>query len=210
VSRPFDLDLDQCVTAVAGPLVWAKAGGRDPGAGPPAHVRLHRLTAFLGGPVVELHGGRVGEMRASGLVTTEVTADACLFAGVPGAGRPLAEVDGTGLDPADPNAVLRWGSRGRGANRYANFDAAAITAVVRPGDAAAKEWDWNQWLAFAGELGRPVGTAAFADAPEGLSELAGMTPADAVVKAVTFPDLSDPKPDDAGADPGKVARPAAR
>jgi hypothetical protein len=208
-SRPFDLDLDQCVTAVAGPLVWAKAGGRAPDAGLASHVRLHRVTAFLGGPVVELRGGRVGEMRASGLVPTEVTADASLFVGVPGAGRPIAEVDGTDLTFDDPNRVLKW-EPGRGANRYANFDAGAITAVVRPGDAPVREWDWNRWLEFARELGRPVGTVTFEDAPDGLAELSGMTPADAVVRAVAFPDLTDPRPADAGADPEMVARPAAR
>jgi hypothetical protein len=209
-SRPFDLDLDQCVTAVAGPLVWAKAGGREAGAGT-SHVRFHRVTAFLGGPVVELHGGRFGEMRASGLVPTEVTADTSLFAAVPGAGRAIAEVDGTDLDQADPNRVLKWADRSRGSNRYANFDAGAITVVVRPGgDTPVKEWNWDQWLMFAGELGRPVGTATFRDAPDDLAELAGMTPANAVVQTVTFPDLTDPKPADAGAEPDKVAPPAPR
>ncbi len=211
VSRPFDLDLDQCVTAVAGPLVWAKAGGRAADAGPVSKVRFHRVTAFLGGPVVELHGGRLGEMRASGLVPTEVTAEASLFVGVPGAGRAIAEVDGTDLDRDDPNRVLKWEPGRGGANRYANFDAGTITVVVRPGgDAPAREWDWDRWLAFARELGRPVGTATFADAPDALGELAGMTPADAVVKSVTFPDLTDPRPADAGADVEKVARPAGR
>jgi len=210
-SRPFDLDLDQCVTAVAGPLVWAKAGGRAADAGPVSRVRLSRVTAFLGGPVVELHGGRLGEMRASGLVPTEVTAEASLFVGVPGAGRAIAEVDGTDLDRDDPNRVLKWEPGRGGANRYANFDAGAATVVVRPGgDAAAREWDWDRWLAFARELGRPVGTATFADAPGGLGELSGMTPADAVVQSVTFPDLADPRPTDAGADVEKVARPAGR
>ncbi len=209
-SRPFDLDLDQCVTAVAGPLVWAKAGGRAADAGLASTVRLHRVTAFLGGPVVELHGGRVGEMRASGLVPTTVTAEASLFAAVPGAGRPLAEVDGTALDPNDPNRVLKWETGRAGTNRYANFDAGAITVLVRPGDAPVGEWDWDKWLMFAGELGRPLGTAAFEDAPDGLADLPGMTPALAVVRSVTFPDLTDPKPADAGADAVKVARPAGR
>ncbi|MFO0796490.1 MAG: hypothetical protein U0804_03375 [Gemmataceae bacterium] len=210
VSRPFDLDLDQCVTAVAGPLVWAKAGGRAADAGQASRVRFHRVTAFLGGPVVELHGGKVGEMRASGLVPTEVTAEASLFVGVPGAGRPIAEVDGTDLDRDDPNRVLKWEPGRGGANRYANFDAGAVTVLVRPGDAPTKEWDWDKWLAFARELGRPVGTATFADAPDGLGELSGMTPADAAVRSVAFPDLPDPRPADAGADPAKVARPAGR
>jgi hypothetical protein len=208
-SRAFELDLDQCLTALAGPLVWAKAGGRDPGAGPTSAVRLHRVTAFLGGPVVELHGGRVGEMRASGLVPTVVTAGESLFVGVPGAGRPMAEVDGTDLDRTDPNRVLRWVT-GRGANRFANFEPAAPTLVVRPGDAPVREWDWDRWLEFAGELGRPVGTVTFADAPDAPGDLGGMTPADAVIRGVTFPDLSAARPADAGVDPEKVARPAGR
>jgi hypothetical protein len=106
--------------------------------------------------------------------------------------------------------VLKWEPGRGGANRYANFDAGAITVLVRPGDAPTKEWDWDKWLAFARELGRPLGTATFADAPDGLGELSGMTPADAAVRSVAFPDLTDPRPADAGADPTKVARPAGR
>ncbi|MBX9583225.1 MAG: hypothetical protein K2X87_23205, partial [Gemmataceae bacterium] len=206
-SRPFHLDLEQCVTALDGPVVGVKAAGRDPGGAVPAAVRLSRVTALLGGPVVELHAGRVGEMRATGLVPVEVTADGCLFAAVPGAGRPVAEVVGADLDKADPNRVLRW-DRGDAPNRYANFDSAAAAAVVRPGDGPDREWGWTDWIAFAREVGRPVGRVVFADGPDGPKDLASVAPADLRVRSADFPGLmTGAKPGDAGADPEKVARP---
>lgn len=206
-SRPFQLDLEGCVTALNGPVVGVKAAARDPGGATPATVRLARVTAVLGGPVVELNGGRVGEMRASGLVPTHVTADGCLFAAVPAAGRPLVEVAGAELDRAD-GGVLRW-DRGADPNRFANFDPAAPPVVVRPGDAPAREWSWNDWFAFAGEVVKPAGTARFDRPPAGLKELMTLTAADVRVRAVEFRDVPDAKPADAGADPDKVARPVA-
>jgi hypothetical protein len=205
VSRAFDLKMDQCVTGLNGPVVYAKAGGRDPGAATPAAVRLTRVTALLGGPLVELHGGRVGEMRASGLVPTTVTASGCLFAAVPGAGRPIVEVVGADLDPTDPNRVLRW-ERGD-PNRFANFEPTSPVAVVRPDAETMQGWDWDQWIGFAREVGRPVGRVTFEDEPDGLRTLAALRPADVEVRRVDFPDLTDAKPDDAGARVSEVARP---
>lgn len=207
-SRPFALDMDQCVTALGGPLVAVKAAGRDPGGVGPATARLTRVTALLGGPVVELQAGRVGEMKASGLVPVEVTADGCLFAAAPGAGRPVAEVVGADLDKADPNRVLRW-ERGEAANRYANFDPTAAVAVVRPGDGVDREWGWTDWLAFTrGESGRPVGKVTFAAGPAKLRDLGAVVPADVQVTAVDFAAvLAGAKPADAGADVGRVAKP---
>jgi hypothetical protein len=203
VSRPFALDMDQSLTAMYGPVVFARAGGRETGAAGPSTVRLSRVTALLGGPLIELHGGRIGEMRSSGLVPTNVTADGCLFAGVPGAGRGIVEIDGTELDPMDPNRILRW-DRGD-PNRFANFDTPVV--YIRPGDGSTQEWDWNSWISFAREVGRPVGKVFFAEGPTGPRELATIEPEDATVKEIEFPDLVDPKPGDAGADPGRVARP---
>ncbi|MDB5309177.1 MAG: hypothetical protein JWO38_3379 [Gemmataceae bacterium] len=204
-SRPFDLRMEQCITALNGPVVYVKAADRDPGSATPSTVRLSRVTALLGGPLVELHAGKLGQMRASGLVPTTVTADGCLFAAVPGAGRPIIEVVGTELDRTDRNGVLRWGG-GDHPNRFANFDPTAPAAVVRPDDDSTHSWNWNEWIGFARELGRPVGKVTF-DRPGALKDLATLKPADAAVRAVDFPDLTGPKPDDAGADPGKVARP---
>ncbi|MBA4063266.1 MAG: hypothetical protein C0501_06055 [Isosphaera sp.] len=194
VSRPVEVDLVQTLSALDGPVFAAEARGKPAEAARSA-LRLTRSTVFAGGPVVELKAGRAGE---AALVRLAVSADETLFAAVPNAGRPLVELDG--VDPADVtgnNPVLARGEWK--ANRYANFDAAAVVMVARPADgAAAKEWNWDQWVSFAGELVRPVGAVKFEAAPGGLRDLAAVKPADAAVKAVDFPDLPDAKPADAG------------
>src|SRR5262249_39795015 len=79
----------------------------------------------------------------------------------------------------------------------ANFAPGGAVAVVRPGGDGTntKEWDWNQWMTFAGEPGnKPVGMAMFEKPPPGLRELAAIKPADVAVKDVDFPDLAGAKP----------------
>jgi predicted Ser/Thr protein kinase len=203
VSRAVKVEASQTLTAVEGPLFLAEPAGKAL-AGARSYLKLNRVTALVGGPVVELKAGKAGEMmRTGGLVPLDVDADECLFVGVPGAGQPLVELDG--IDAADVKTVLTW--QIRKANRYANFDAATATVLIRPGDGSTpKEWDWNQWIAFSGEppaagtTGKPVGKVTFERGPAGLKELAALKPTDAVVKEVDFPDLTDPKPTDAGAE----------
>jgi hypothetical protein len=211
MSRPFELDMKQCITAIGGPVVGVRAAGRDPGASAGSLVRFSQVTALIGGPLIELHGGKVGEMRASGLVPTTVTADACLFAAVHGAGQPIVEVEGTDLDPKDSNQVLKW-VRGE-PNRFANFDPLMPVAVVRPGGDGTPppDWGWNTWIQFAGEVGYPVGKVTFVDEPAGLQELSSVNPGKLRVKKFDFPDSPDLKSGTAtiGAEPDKVASPTA-
>ncbi len=201
VSRAVKIEAGHTLTAIDGPLFLAEPAGKA-SVGARSYLKLNRVTALVGGPLVELRAGKTGEMmRTGGLVPLDVDADECLFAAVPGAGQPLVEFDG--IDPADAKTVLAW--QVRKANRYANFDDKSAVAIVRPGaeGSTAKEWDWNQWIAFAGEppaAGKPVGKVMFEKGPTGLTTLVAIKPADAVVKDVEFPDLTDPKPTDAGAD----------
>jgi len=197
VSRAVKVDIDQSLTAIDGPIFLAEPGGKA-NLGVRSSLRLTRLTAFIGGPIVELRGVKLGEMRASGLVPLEVHADECLFVAVPNAGRPLVEIDG--IDATEAKTVLEW--KVQTANRYANFDDKAIVMIVRPGtdEGSLKELSWDQWITFAGEKdGKPVGKVMFEKAPTGLQDLASLRPADAVVKSVEFPDLTGAKPGDAGA-----------
>jgi hypothetical protein len=204
-SRPFELDATNCVTALEGGFVLAEAAAKDPGGAARAAVRLSRVTAVLGGPVVELRGGKVGEMRAAGLAPLDVTAEQCLFAAVPGSPRPLVELDG--IDPTDVDRLLTW--EARKPNQYANFDAGAQLAVLRPGDESGpKGWDRDTWLGFARERGRPVGKVTFAAGPDELRDLAAVRPADVAVRAADFPDLPDARPGDAGAEVRDVPKPA--
>src|SRR5207248_2001809 len=142
-------------------------------------LRLNRVTAFVGGPMVELRAGKALESKPSGLVPLEVHANECLFVSVPGAGQPLVELDG--IDMTEAKTLLEW--RVQTANRYANFDDKAAVMIVRPGTdgSTPKELSWDQWITFAGEKdGKPIGKVTFDKAPTGLHDLAAMKPADAV------------------------------
>lgn len=197
VSRPVKLELSQTLAAIDGPLFLAEPGGKTL-VGARSSLKLHRVTAFAGGPLVEMRGARAGEMRASGLVPLDVHADECLFAAVPGSGLPLVELDG--IDPTDVKSVLEW--QVRSSNRYANFEDAAPVVMVRSGvdGNPPKPWDWTTWIAYVGEqpAGKTVGKVMFMKAPTGLSDLATIKPEDAIVKEVKFPEAPDAKPDEAG------------
>jgi hypothetical protein len=194
VSRPVEVDVAQSLVALDGPVYAAEAKGK-PAEAARSVLRLTRSTVLAGGPVVDLHAGRAGD---GGLVRLGVSAKETLFAAVPGAGRGLVELDG--VDPADVGGNTPVLARDEWAgNRYANFDAGATVLVARPGDGAVpKEWGWDQWVSFSGELNKPVGTVKFEAPPAGLKELAAVKPADAAVKAVDFPELDGAKPADAG------------
>jgi len=204
-SRPFALEMTNTITALNGPVIFANNAGRDVGPNAATTIHLSRVTALLAGPFLELHGGTFGTMKGSGLVPTTLTAERCLFAAVPGVTAPLVDVSGTDLDRMDPNRVLKWNATEP--NRYANFEATAAATLVKPDAGASQSWTWSDWLAFARETSRPVGKATFENAPSDVRDLLKLKPDDARVKSVEFPDLTDPKPGDAGADQEKVAAP---
>ncbi|HSQ58066.1 MAG TPA: hypothetical protein VLM40_20240, partial [Gemmata sp.] len=188
----------------------AEAGKMQSGAS--ASLNLKRLTAFAGGPIVEMRGSRpaVGEMHASGLVQLRVHADECLFAGVPFAGRPLVEIDG--VDPEEATRLLSW--QVQNANRYANFEDAATVMLVRPSTEGmmTRDWNWNQWITFAAEpaagVGKRLGKVDFDNPPAGLASLGTFKPGDAAVKSMVFPDLEGKKPIDVGAAIERLPTPA--
>ncbi len=201
VTRPLNLEMTDTLTAIDGPVLLNEAGG-EPTAGM-SHAKFLRVTAFAGGPIVEMRGGKVTDaMRASGLVKLEVDADECLFVAVLGAGQRLLELEG--VEPTDWKSVLNW--KVMKANRYANFDAVVAVAQIRPGgDGFAKEWTWDDWVNNVGEpasaIGKRLGKVTFVAPPASLKELVAVKPADVTVKSVDFPDLMGTKLPDAGADP---------
>jgi hypothetical protein len=207
VSRPFALDVTGSLVALDGPVICTEAGGKPAGA-PGSSARLTRTTVLVGGPVVEMHGSKATDPKGAGLVKLGVEADECLFVAVPGAGRPLVEVEG--VDPADVMSVFAW--RVSKGNRYANFEPAAVMALIRPGgDGAAKEWTRDDWI---GNVGEPVGAdkrfhaVTFATPVTALKDLAAVRPADVAVKSSDATDLIDAKALGVGADP--AALPPAR
>jgi serine/threonine protein kinase len=199
VSRPFDLEVTNSLTAIDGPLLLTRAGGK---AVPGGHgtAKFTRLTALVAGPLVEMHAAETGDlMKNAGVVPVRVEADECLFAAVPSAGRPLIDLDGVDPDDVKNRVVLNW-QTARG-NRYANFDERATFALIRPpgGESTPKEWDSARWIDYAGEppaAGKPLGAVKFEKEPEGLRDLAAVRPADLAVTTTDFP---AGKPD-AGAD----------
>lgn len=205
-SRPFNLDMENTITGLDGPVIFANNAGRDLGGGNGSAIRLSRVTALLGGPFIELHGGAFGVMKSSGLVQTTISSDRCLFAAVPGAATPMVEVEGTDFDRSDPNRVLKWETREP--SRFVNFGTTA-PVIVKSEAGGTQEWMWREWIEFARELsaGRTVGKVAFADEPDNQKDLSKLKPADVRVKSVDLPDLPDAKPSDAGADTEKVALP---
>jgi serine/threonine protein kinase len=193
VSRTVKVDLTDSLTAIDGPMILAEPAGKSM-AGAKSSLTLNHVTAFVGGPIMEMRGGKVGEMRSTGLVPFEVHADKCLFAGVPGAGKSLVELDG--VDPGDLKPILEW--RNLNSNRYANFEEGTAAMIVRPGDGATpKEWDWNGWNTFVGESpanSQSLVKLTFALPPTSLKDLAAIKPRD-----IVFPDTTELKLEDLGA-----------
>jgi len=200
VSRAVKVDVGQSLTALDGPFFFAEPGGKQ-GMNARSAIRFSHVTALIGGPLVELRASeKVGEMRTSGLVPVTVEANACLFAAVPTAGQPLVELNG--IDVSEIATLIPWSVQS--ANRYANFDNSVAMMIIRPGGEGnmPKEWNWNQWLAYASEpAGNPQGSVTFEKGPTGLRDLAALRPIDVELKDSTFADLVDPKPGDFGADP---------
>lgn len=204
VSRPFSFDMTDSLTALDGPVLYAEAGGKV-AAGASSKAVFARVTALAGGPVVEMRGGKAAsDPKASALTKLDVETDECLFVGVPGAGRPLLELDG--VDPTDVKAVLTW--QVKKANRYAGFETSAALAQIQPAsEGTPKVWTRDDWIANVGEppgADKRFGTVTFTGTIAGLKDLAAVKPADTGAKAVDFPDLSDPKALEVGAAPAKL------
>src|SRR5262249_3420889 len=54
VSRPFDLDLDQCLFCLGGSLLFVEANSDPTMPEPRSHVKLNHLTTWLGEPLLYL------------------------------------------------------------------------------------------------------------------------------------------------------------
>jgi hypothetical protein len=206
VSRPLSLEMSNTLTALDGPVFLAEAGGRSTGAAA-STAKFTRVTMLAGGPVVEMRGGKTADaMRAAGLVPLRVDADRCLFVAVPGAGRPLVDLDG--VDPTEWKSVLTW--HVTDANRYANFESGAVLAAIRPGgDGIPKEWTRDDWIAHVGEpvgADKRFGQLTFATPITGLKDLSAVKPADAAAKTIDFPDLPGAKELDVGVDPAELKK----
>ncbi|MBY0459024.1 MAG: hypothetical protein K2V38_16935, partial [Gemmataceae bacterium] len=182
-SRPVHLEMTDTLTAIYGPVLLAEAGGKASGG--TGTARFNRVTALVGGPLVEMHGPEAADLtRPAGLTKFDVEADDCLFADVPGAGRPLLEL--VRVDPTDWKAVVSW--QVKKGNWYANFDDRSPARIQPPSEGAVKEWGWDDWAANAGEpagASRRTGKVTFAAPPADPKDLAAVKPADLAIKGTS-------------------------
>jgi serine/threonine protein kinase len=206
VSRPASASFADSLTALDGPVLLSEGGGKPGAVGTGGEAKFARVTVLAAGPLVELRG-KPGDPKGGNPVRYKVETDECLFVQVAGAGKPLAEVEGA--DPMDLKAVLDW--QVKKPNRYANFDATAALALVRPGgELPAKELARDDWFAHAGEppgADKRFGTVTLVAPPAALADLLKLKPADAAVKSADFPDAAEPKALEAGTDPKALPLP---
>jgi hypothetical protein len=198
-ARPFELRVDNSVTALAGPVVEIDAASKAPPPGTAATIRFNQFTAALAGPLLDLAprpalGGR------SAWVPVSVEAERCLFTPVE-PGHPLVALDGG--DPMTPADTFRFtASR---ANWYANFPAATTFMDLLPANEMLepKSFDADGWFTFTGEKAdQSIGRVVFEAPLPPARKLGAVKPADLGVR------MGLPGGGTAGADVTKVAKPA--
>ena len=94
VTRAVRVEIFHSLSSIDGPLYLGEAGGKS---NLPARssLTLAHVTAFVGGPLVELRGPeRANAMGTSGLASIDTDMSSSLLAGVPGAGQPFVELNG--------------------------------------------------------------------------------------------------------------------
>jgi hypothetical protein len=193
--------LNNTLTALEDALFYAQAGGKNLGGGT-SSLKLTRVTALTGGPILELHGTKSSDsMRPGGLLKVEVEAAECLFVAVPNAGRPLVELDG--VDPAEVKSVFNW--RATKANRYANFETSAVLAAIRPnGEGFPKEWTRTAWIDNVAEpppdAEKRFGEIRFRSPLPPLKEIVKVHPDHLTIQMAEFQDRPENLPIEVGVD----------
>lgn len=206
-ARPFELDVKNTLTALSGSVVVVDPPARSPIAGT-ALVHLDRVTAALGGPLLDLRHGRPTDDRMPGWVMVEVRADRCMFAPM-GPGVPLVTVDGG--DTTAPTRSFTWTTLGT--NWYANYNAADTFLEVIPADAMdlTRMFDADEWFGITSEKpAQSLGTVTFAGWPTSGKATVAILPADLRPTSADFP-TAVPRPliGDAGVSTASLPRPAA-
>jgi hypothetical protein len=199
-GRGFGLEMSNVMTALEGPIVSVDPAAKDMAPSARGRMTLSRVTAALGGPVLEQRAGRNGSA-----VPVDVSAERCLFAPV-GTARPLVRMDVS--DPAGPEKFLTW--QADGPNLYANFDRSATVLEVRPAEddgTTPLVWDGVDWMRFTKESGKSMSKARFGNWPDGGRDVAETRAADLRLLDVTDPDLTAVKPGAVGADADAIPKP---
>jgi hypothetical protein len=139
-SRPFELDLENCIVALSGSLVTIDGNGTEPQAQPLGRIRLDRVTTYLMDHLVQLRAGKNGK----GLVPTSVGAQNCLFASA--GSKAFIYLDGLDGEKQMRELFLWEGSH----NAYDGFDKLLDQQPV--GEAMVMlRFDQEKWRMFANE-----------------------------------------------------------
>jgi serine/threonine protein kinase len=139
-SRPFDLDVENCIVALAGSLVNVEGGAADPGLASSARIKLERVTTYLTDHLVQLRASRNGKV----LTATTVSAVKCLFAAA--GGNAFIHLDGPDTEK-QMKELFFWEG---GHNAYDGFE--KLLAQQAAGDKmVVLRYDEEKWRMFANE-----------------------------------------------------------
>jgi serine/threonine protein kinase len=200
-GRPFELDIENSMTALAGPVLEVDASNKQQSMGSVATVRLTRVTAALSGPVLDLGLRRAGTGRQNGWVPIEVRSERCLFTQIE-RGTALVLVDGG--DPTSLRQSFTW-TTGPVSNWYANFPAtASFLEVIPPDDQMmTRTFTAEEWLVLTGERAESsIGKVAFVGGTSVLRKPLEVRAADMAIWSSPLGTAED-----AGADVKQVAKP---
>jgi hypothetical protein len=146
-GRRFELELDSTLAALDGSLAAVSGGAKEPPAGPPAQVRLRRVTAALTEHVLALKAYRDDDRHGPGLAPVQVTSDESLL--VAATGRALVHLDGIDADEQVRQLVTWAGQK----TLYGNMGPALLDVQPSSPDRMPlpMPYDAERWLTFTHE-----------------------------------------------------------
>jgi serine/threonine protein kinase len=117
-SRPFNLQVDNCLVALDGSFLIVDGAGKDPGMRSRSEIVLKQVTAYLTNHLVWLRASREEGRATKGLTPTCVqSATDCIFASA--TGKALVHLDGFDAEEQMKRSFV-WGDSKH--NLYANYD----------------------------------------------------------------------------------------
>jgi serine/threonine protein kinase len=162
-SRPVEMVLSNCLLGLGGSLLQMQGNGKDTAMEPVASLKLTRVSAFHGKPLLVLRGSiKTGK----GLVKTQVEPRDCLFVSL--AGKPLVYLDGLDTDDSHLPEYLDWVNATH--NAYSGYE--KLLDQLRPGDfpVSPLRMEETLWRRFAKEDGDSKYIQAKFSLPEVLAQ----------------------------------------
>jgi serine/threonine protein kinase len=144
-ARAFELDFDNCLTVLTGPVVEISPSSKPVGEGQSSRISFSRVTAVLNGPLLDLQAGSMLNAKLPNWIQLDVESDRSLFA-AGDRGIPVVRVEGG--ESRDTASVLNWNSRGT--NWFANFTKTApLMEWLAPNDPQlSKTWEHEAWFTW--------------------------------------------------------------